>query len=388
VDFGLSAPEQALADRVRTFIDTELIPLEAQMAGDDGLPADVVRAAQAKVREAGLWAPDVLPEYGGLGFGEVEMLLLEMELLRALFPEYQPMWTMGIGWIKGVTMLYSGTDEQKERYLTPVVAGEQNLFYTLTEPTAGSDATDLRTTAVRKGDTYVINGVKSLASYSPDAGFAMVTAVTDQEKGARGGISVILVDTGTPGFRVSRVIDTMGPRKVAELAFEDCVVPVSNRLGDEGQGFSLGMGWINTERLYAGAYAIGRGSRILEMAMQYAEERVTFGQPLIDRQAIQWMLADSAIDLHTTKWITLQCGWKVDQGLDVRNETAIVKAYAANVIGRVADRMIQLHGGYGYTKDLPFERVYRESRTYRIEDGTDEIQKINLVRGMRKGWRP
>jgi acyl-CoA dehydrogenase len=388
VDFGLSPAEEALSDRVRAFVDEELIPLEAAMDGDDGVPPEVLRRAQDAVRALGLWAPDVLPEYGGQGLREVEMLLLEMELLRALFPEYQPMWTFGIGWIKGVTMLYAGTDEQKERYLKPVVAGEQNLFYTLTEPEAGSDATHLQTTAERRGKSYVINGVKSLASYSPDAGFAMVTAVTDPEKGARGGISVLLVDAGTPGFRVSRVIDTMGPRKVCELVFENCVVPAASLLGEEGQGFSLGMGWINTERLYAGAYAVGRGSRLLDLAMRYAEERMTFGQPIVERQAIQWMLADSAIDLHTTKWITLQCGWKVDQGLDVRNETAIVKTYAANVIGRVSDRFIQLHGGYGYTKDLPFERVYRESRTYRIEDGTDEIQKINLVRGMRRGWRP
>ncbi len=388
MDFALNPDQQSLVDRVRGFVEARMIPAEASMHGDDGLsPADL-QTLQDGVRELGLWAPDVLPEYGGRGLNEVQMLLLEMELLRALIPEYQPLWTFGVGWIKGITMLYSGTDEQKQRYLEPLVAGRMAPFYALTEPTVGSDATDLRTTAIRDGDSYVINGRKTLVSATPDQHFAMVTAVTDPAKGVRGGISVLLVDAGTPGFTIDREVETMGPRKVYEISFTNCIVPATALLGGEGQGFSLGMGWINTERLYAGAYAVGRGSRLIDMALPYAEERLAFGQPIMERQAIQWMFADSMIDLYTTRWITLQCGWKVDQGLDVRTETAIVKTHAANAIQRIADRCIQVFGGYGYTKDHPFERVYRESRTYRIEDGTDEIQLINLVRGYRKGWRP
>ncbi len=387
MDFDPTPEQRAIVDRVRAFVDERMIPAEAEITDDAGVSAARLRELQDAARSAGLWAPDVRREHGGLGLDDTTMILAEIEMTRSLFPEYQQLWVFGVGWMKGVAMLYEGSEEQKARYLRPIIAGELAPYYGLTEPEAGSDATDLKTTAVRQGDGYMINGRKTLASLTPDAGFAMVFATTDPEKRSRGGISCILVDVGTPGFTVSPPIRTMGPRKVVELTFQDCRVPLTNLLGQEGYGFQLGMDWVNTERLYAGAYCVGRGGRLVEMALDYAERRVTFGQPIIERQAVQWMLADSLIDLHTVRWITLQAAWKADRKQDIRTESAIVKAHAAAAINRVADRALQVFGGYGYTEQLPIERVYREARTYRIEDGTDEIQRINMVRGLRKGWR-
>ena len=388
MDFQPTASQKQMLDDVRAFVEREMIPLEAEVRDDTGLTPESLRALQAKGQATPYWMPDVPTEFGGRGFNVMTQLLMQMELTRALLPAFQPINAFNFGWCKGAVMLFAGTPEQQEKYLYPVLRNEKTTTFALTEPGAGSDGTGITTEAVRDGDRYVINGVKSLINGGSTADFLLLFCVTDPGKRARGGISCILVDRGTPGFTVSRRITAMVPTNLAELTFENCVVPTSQLLGEEGKGFQLGMQWVSTERLYSGVYCVGKGSRLLEMAVKYAEERTQFGQPLVDYQAIQFMLADSMIDVYTAKWATLQAGAKADRGEDIRTEASMVKAYGANAIGRVADRIMQLYGGWGVTGDFPIERVYRESRVHRIIDGTDEIQKVTMVKGLRRGWRP
>lgn len=388
MDFTPTANQQKLIDDVRAFVEKEMIPLESEVRDDSGLSPERIRELQAKAQATPYWMPDVPGEFGGQGLDVLTQLLMQMELTRAFFPAFQPINAFNFGWCKGAVMLFAGTPEQQQQYLYPVLRNEKRTTFGLTEPGAGSDGTGITTEAVRQGDHYVINGRKSLINGGATADFLLLFCVTDPGKRARGGISCILVDAGTPGFTVSRRIGAMVPTDLSELTFENCTVPVTQLLGEEGKGFQLGMQWVSTERLYSGVYCVGKGSRLLEMAARYAEERTQFGQPLIDYQAIQLMLADSMIDVYTAKWATLQAGAKADSGADIRTEASMVKAYGANAIGRVVDRVLQIYGGWGVTTDFPIERVYREARVHRIIDGTDEIQKITMVKGLRRGWRP
>jgi alkylation response protein AidB-like acyl-CoA dehydrogenase len=280
-------------------------------------------------------------------------------------------------------ILYSANEEQQERYLLPTINGDKISCFAITEPGAGSDARNIRTSAVRDGDEWVINGEKTFITFGDIADFVMVFAVTDKEKGAHGGVTCFLVDREA-GW-TSAPIPTMGQWGPASLSFQDVRVPHSAILGEEGRGFELAMRWIGRGRYLLPARALGACERLVEMGMEHARQRVTFGEPIANRQAIQWMIADSAVEIEALRWLVLSSAWQVDHGIDSRQSQSMAKLYGGVKANEIVDRVLQMHGGMGYTRELPVERWYRELRVLRIYEGTDEIQRRTISRNLLSG---
>jgi acyl-CoA dehydrogenase len=380
MDFGLTSEQRLILATVREFVTRELLPLEAdaQRAELDGrsFPEhDQVRRLQQKARTAGLWGLLTPEEYGGANLGMLMTALISMETSRALIP-----FAYG-GFADNI--LYVGNAEQKQRYLLPTIEGDRSSCFALTEPDTGSDATNIQMPAVRDGAGFVLNGRKVFITNGLDADYAIVFAVTDKSKGHKGGVTAFLVDRAM-GW-TSQPIQTMGAWRPAEMTFDGVRVPEENVLGEVGKGFQLAMKWIGQGRIIIPARAVGQAQRLLEMAIEYSRQRMAFGHPIADYQAIQWMLADSAVEIEQVKWIVLHAAWKAGQGGDARHEASIAKLAGAGMIWRVVDRVMQIHGGMGYTKEMPIERVMRDVRVYRIYEGTDEIQRRSIARNLLKG---
>jgi acyl-CoA dehydrogenase len=380
MDFTLSSEEKMIQQSVREFVRRELMPLEGDVLknereGRPGLDLEQQRELQEKAKRLGFWGINTPEEYGGANLGSVATCITLMEVGRTFVP-----FRFGGS---ADNILYYCNDEQKARYLLPTIEGTRRSCFALTEPGAGSDAGNIRMSAVKHGDEWILNGEKIFITGGNEADFTMVFAVTDKEKGAHGGVTCFLVDREM-GWRSER-IPTMGEWDPAALIFEDVRVPESHILGELGHGFDLGLRWIGAARWAIPAGAVGACERMLEMSLEHAKNRVTFGQPLAERQAIQWMIADSAVEIEATKWITLRAAWLADRGLDNRHQASMAKLYGANMANRVVDRMLQIHGGMGYTRELPLERWYRQMRVYRIFDGTDEIQRLIIARNLLKG---
>jgi acyl-CoA dehydrogenase len=381
VDFSLTDEQRMVQQTVRDFVTRELLPLEPEVlrnerVGKRGITAEQVRQLQERAKNMGFWGINTPEEYGGADLGPVMTALVYMELARTFVP-----------FIFGGSadnILYYCNDEQKQRYLIPTINGERRSCFALTEPGAGSDAANIQMSAERDGDSWILNGEKIFITNGNEADFTMVFAVTDRAKGARGGVTCFLVDREM-GWR-SDYIHTMGEWGPASLYFENVRVPSSNILGELGNGFDLGMQWIGQGRWIIGARAVGAAERLLQMAIEHANTRVTFGKPIADRQAIQWMLADSAVEIEAAKWLALRAAWQAEQGRDTRHLASMAKLYGAGMANRVVDRVLQIHGGMGYTKELPIERWYREMRVWRIYEGTDEIQHYIIARNLLKGY--
>jgi alkylation response protein AidB-like acyl-CoA dehydrogenase len=380
MDFTLSTEEKEVRDWVRTFVRKEVMPLEPEVlrrerAGQPGLSRDELRELQLKAKEAGFWGVQTPVEYGGMGLSAVMTALLQAELGRSFVPfEFGG---------NADNILYMANDEQQQRYLLPTIAGERKSCFAITEPGAGSDAKAIRSTAHLDGDEWVINGEKTFITGGNEADFTMVFAVTDKEKGANGGVTCFLVDRDM-GWK-SEPIPTMGQWGPAALVFEDVRVPQENVLGEVGRGFELAMAWIGRGRYLLPARAIGSCERLVEMAIEQAKTRVTFGEPIANRQAIQWMIADSAVEIEALRWLVLHAAWQVDAGLDSRQAQSMAKLYGGVKANEIVDRVLQIHGGMGYTRELPVERWYRELRLLRIYEGTDEIQRRTIARNLIKG---
>ena len=281
-------------------------------------------------------------------------------------------------------ILYYANDSQRAEYLVPTIEGERLSCFAITEPGAGSDAANIKTSARRDGDDWVINGEKTFITGGNDADFAIVIAVTDPAKGAHTGSTAFLVDRSM-GW-TSHFIQTMGEGGPASLVFDGVRVPGRNVLGEVGQGFELGMKWIGKGRYLIPARALGAAERLLQMAIDHANTRETFGKPIGANQAIQWMIADSEVELEAARWLVLQAAWTVDQNRDPRHSSSMAKLYGANMANRVVDRVLQIHGGMGYTRELPIERWYREARLWRIFEGTDEMQRLIISRDLLRGY--
>ncbi|MBA2390789.1 MAG: acyl-CoA dehydrogenase family protein [Geodermatophilaceae bacterium] len=380
MDFGLDEEQIAVRDTVRTFVQREVMPLESEClrnerAGRPGVSQEQLRELQDRAAASGFWGVNTPEEYGGMALGPVMTAIVLMELGRSFVP-------FNFGGIAD-NILYHCNEEQKQRYLLPLLAGDRKSCFAITEPGAGSDARAITTSARREGESYVINGEKTFITRGNDADFVMVFAVTDKELGADGGVTCFLVDRDM-GWK-SEPIDTMGEWGPAALIFDDVVVPAENVLGEVGQGFTLAMQWINAGRFTLPARAVGSCERLLQMGADYANTRSTFGQLLSQRQAIQWMIADSAVEIEAMKLLTLKAAWLLENGRDNRHASSIAKLFAGVKANEIVDRILQIHGGMGYTRELPIERWYRELRLLRIYEGTDEIQRQSIARNVLKG---
>ncbi|MCP3016998.1 acyl-CoA dehydrogenase family protein [Nocardiopsis dassonvillei] len=381
IDFSLSDEQRAVRDWVRTFVERELMPLENEVLRRErqgqppGLNAEERTRLRELARKSDFWGVETPVEYGGMGLDPVTAAIIEIELGRTFL-------TFKFGG-EADNILYHANEEQKERYLLPTIAGERRSCFAITEPGAGSDAKAIRTRAVRDGDTWVVNGEKTFITGGNEADFAMVFAVTDPDKGADGGVTCFLVDREA-GW-TSEPIDTMGERRPASLVFQDVRVPHENILGEEGRGFELAMKWIGKGRYLLPARALGGCERLLDMAIEYSRTRETFGAPIADRQAIQWMIADSQTEIEALRLLVLHAAWQVSVGRDSRHAQSIAKLFGGVKANEIVDRVMQIHGGMGYTRELPIERFYRDVRLLRIFEGTDEIQRRTIARDLLKG---
>jgi alkylation response protein AidB-like acyl-CoA dehydrogenase len=359
LDFSLGDEERQIRDTVRSFVQREVMPLENDVLRNErhglpGLDPQVVKDLRQKARDMGFWGVNTPEEYGGMALGAVMSAILAMELGRTFVP-----FSFGGS---ADNILYAANEEQKQRYLIPTIEGERRSCFAITEPGAGSDARNIRTRAEKVGGDWVINGEKIFITNGNEADFCMVFAVTDKEKGADGGVTCFLVDR--------------------EMGWKSSPIPT---MGEVGQGFALAMRWIGNGRFMIPARAVGAAERLLGMAIEHAKNRHSMGHPIADYQAIQWQIADSQVEIESAKWLTLYAAWQVQQGMDARHASSIAKLNGAVMANQVVDRVLQIHGGMGYTKELPIERWYRELRLLRIFEGTDEIQRRTIARNLLKG---
>ena len=370
---------QILLDSIRQFVNEALIPRENEVAETDSMPADIVE----QMKEMGLFGLTIPEEFGGLGVTMEEEVNIAFELGRT-----SPAFRSYIGTNNGIGsigILLDGTEEQKARYLPKLAAGEFLSSFCLPEPDSGSDAASLKTTAVRDGEFYVINGTKRFITNAPQAGIFTVMARTSREIKGAGGISSFIVEADTPGVTVGKRDHKMGQKgaHTADVIFENVRVPAGNLIGGkEGVGFKTAMKVLDKGRLHIAALSVGAAERMLADSLQYAIERKQFGQPIAEFQLIQGMLADSKAEIYAACCMVLDAARKRDEGLNVSTEASCAKMFATEMCGRVADRGVQIHGGAGYVSEYAIERFYRDVRLFRLYEGTTQIQQVIIARNM------
>jgi len=370
-----------LLDSVRRFVREVLLPHEQEVAETDQIPPAVV----AQMRELGLFGLSIPEAYGGL------QLTMEEEVRVAFEIAYtSPAFRSLIGTNNGIGsqgIVIDGTEEQKRLYLPKLAAGEIIGSFALTEPGSGSDAASLRTSAVRDGDHYILNGTKRYITNAPEASIYTVMARTDAARKGAGAISAFIVERGTPGLTLGKIDKKMGQRgaHTCDVIFENCRVPAANLIGGkEGVGFKTAMKVLDKGRLHIAAVCVGAAERMLEDALRYSMEREQFGHAIADFQLIQAMLADSKAEIYAAKCMVLDAARKRDNKEDISTEASCCKLFASEMCGRVADRSVQIHGGAGYVSEYAAERFYRDVRLFRIYEGTSQIQQIVIARNMIK----
>lgn len=381
MNFELDEEILFLKRNVRDFIQTEVEAVAMQIEDENQIPERILNLS----KEMGLFGLSIPEEYGGLGIGMVGKCALYEEIgqthngYTTLIGSHTGIGTVGI-----VDM---GNEQQKKKYLPDMASGERLGAFALTEPDAGSNAANLKTTAVKKGDKYILNGLKHYITNATEADVFTVMAVTDPEKGAKG-ITSFIVERDFPGFQVGAVERKMGLRgsHSAELIFEDCEVPVENVLGVEGQGYVNALKILANGRAGLASRNLGSCQKLLELSTRYAKERIQFGKPIIKNQAVSHMLAEMAVEIESLRSFTYRVAWMVDQGMKVIKEAAMLKLYGSEVYNRVADKAVQIHGGLGYIADYPIERFYRDARITRIYEGTSEIQKNIIAAQLEKEY--
>ena len=363
---------------LRRFVTDQLEPLSRQIDAT----GVVAPQAMARLREQGYLGMRLSPEWGGGGLDLSTYCLVMEEVARS-----HRAYTLMLDTTSGLTPIAierHGTDAQKRKYLAQLASGEWLASFALTEPDAGSDAAALSTRAVKVAGGWKIDGLKHYISAAHRAQVLMVLAVTDPALRARGGITAFLVDKGMPGMSVDRVDKTIGsdPIELGEVRFDACFVPDEAVLGQPGQGFAIAMGSLTSGRMGVSAACIGVADRLIELGVQYAKDRVTFGQPLSQRQSIQWMLADSATELAHARTMAYEVMRRLDAGEDVGSGPSMVKLFCSEMVGRVADRVVQIFGGSGLIRGVPVERFYRDVRHYRVGEGSSEIQRMMIARAL------
>jgi len=394
IDFEVPPEAKAIREKVRRWVHEECVPAEKELLA--GKPyKEVLGALRAKARAQGLWMPFVGKEYGGMGLGPLANALVQMELGESYLGALS-MNTQGPDDATIMTLIAHGTEDQKERFLKPLLNGEKRICYSMTEKAAGADATGMQTRAEKKGNsTYVLNGEKWFSSAASVADIALVMAKTNPDAPRHQQFSTFLVELPNPGYRIVRDIETMaahGPLSEilggghSEVKIENLEVPAENLLGGEGNGFNMGQHRLAYGRLRHGMHNVAMAQRALDMAAEHVTKRSTFGKKLSERQGVQWMLADCASELYIARLMLLHIAYKAEKGLDLRQENGIAKVFLANMVHKVVDTAIQLHGALGYSTDTPLARWYTHVRSQRLVDGPDEVHRWTTGRNVLKAY--
>jgi alkylation response protein AidB-like acyl-CoA dehydrogenase len=376
MQFGLTEEQESLRKVVRSFAEKEVLPNLMERDETSQFPHEIVK----KMGEMGFMGVIFPEEMGGAGMGYVEYVTVIEELSRVdgsvgiIVASHNSLCSNHI--------MLAGNDDQRRRWITKLATGEWLGAWGLTEPGSGSDAGGMRTTAVRTSNGWVLNGSKTFITNASYANCALVLAVTDKEKGTRGGISAFLVERGTPGFRSGRKENKLGLRAsdTAELIFEDCEIPAENLVGVEGEGFKDAMRVLDGGRISIAALSLGIARGAYDAAVKYAKERRQFGKAISEFQAIQFKLATMATELDAAWLLTMRAAQRKDAGLKVTRESSMAKLYASEVACRICDEGVQIHGGYGFIKDFPAEKFYRDVKLCTIGEGTSEIQRMVIAR--------
>ncbi|MBI2202673.1 MAG: acyl-CoA dehydrogenase family protein [Candidatus Rokubacteria bacterium] len=380
---GFTLPEELgrLRDQVRRFVRDEIIPLEQQLDPDAaGIPREDLARLSAKTKAAGLWALGAPEEYGGGGLDTFSMCVVLEEMAQHRMGLYNP--GCGVFGRYPPPVIWGGSRAQIEKYAVPAVRDGFETFFAITEPSGGSDpAGAIQTRAERRNGHWVLNGRKVFISHANEGRWGVVFARTDKAKG-RAGISCFIVEKGTPGFS-ARPIPVIRTSAIPnDVVFDECQVPSENLIGEEGRGLDLCFDLLVKQRFPYSACNLGVAVAAHRMAVAHAKQRSTFGMPLAHRQAIQWMLADAEVELRATRWLIWEGAWKADRGEDARIEASIAKLYSSEVLARVIDAAVQVHGGYGVSKEFPLERWYREARVRRIGEGPSEVHRMVIARSL------
>ncbi len=389
MDFALSDEHRMLKDLVARFVREELMPLEKAVLDREASGQGVVLTAKERApldrqsRELGLWGLDAPEDIGGSDMPEVALVGVNEELGKTVTPYVLPPDSPNLR-----MLMVTANAEQRAQYLAPYARGETISAIGISEPAAGGDPAAMTTSAVRDGNDWVINGRKIWISRAAEADFTILMAVTNKSKGARGGISAFLVDKGTPGFNILRRIPMIGGHFTYEIALEDCRVPASKLLGEEGQGFAPMQIRLSTRRLEMSCVCIGMAQRALDMMCEYAPQRVTFGAPLAERQTIQWWVADAAAKIHAARLMAYDAAWKVDQGRDARTEVSMLKVFATELAWDTLDKAMQTFGAMGMTKEVPLQLMAATVRNMRIYEGPSEVHRWVVARKLLRLRKP
>lgn len=375
MDFSLTEDQKMLRTMVRDFAEKELEPIAAQIDEEARFPAESIR----KAAEIGLTGTAFPEEYGGSGGGAMEQAVIFEEIARVCAATSVIL--IVTNELAGYPIYRFGSEEQKQRLLVPLARGEKLGAFGLTEAGAGSDVAALGTTATRQSGGYTLNGNKLFITNGAEADIIVVFATVDKSLGYRG-VTGFIVEKGTPGFSVGKLEHKLGIRasSTTELVFEDCFVPEANRLGDEGRGFRIALETIDGSRIGIAAQAVGIAQGAFDKALAYARERRQFGQPIADFQAIQWMLADMATQIDAARLLTHRAAYLKDTDLPFTKEASMAKVFAAETAMFVTSKAIQIYGGYGYIKDYPLERYFRDAKITEIYEGTSEMQRMTIAR--------
>ena len=376
ISFGLSDEQRALRDLARKFAEREIRPVAADYDERSQHPGDVI----AKAHEVGLMNPHIPEEYGGAGLPAFEQILVGEELAWGC----SGIATSIVANILGsLPVILAGSDAQKGEWLPPLIEEPLLCSFALTEPGAGSDVSAIQTTAVRRGDEYVLNGSKMFITNAGQAAWFVVFASTNPEAGHRG-LSAFVVPAGSDGVVVEQHLDKLGQRATdtSALAFQEVRVPVSSRLGEEGEGFKIAMRTLDLTRPGTAAGAVGVARAAFEHAVDYAKSRVQFGQPIAINQGVNFLIADMAAEIEAARLLTWQAAWLIDQGQRATLQSSYAKRVSADTAMKVTTDAVQIFGGYGYTKDYPVEKLMRDAKLLQIYEGTSQIQRMVIARNV------
>ncbi|MBT2667626.1 acyl-CoA dehydrogenase family protein [Bacillus sp. ISL-4] len=369
---------QQMKEMIRNFVEREVEPYAIQIEEEDAIPEHLVE----KAKDLGLFGISIPEQYGGIGLNAVGKATV-LEQLGRTHNGFVSLISAHTG-IGSTGLVKLASEHLKNKYLPEMAAGTKIGAFALSEPGAGSDATNLATSAEKKGDYWVMNGTKHFITNGPIADVYTVFAITDKDKGAKGGITAFLVERDFPGLIVGKKDKKMGLRGsyTSQVIFEDCIIPEENVIGEVGMGYISALKILGEGRVGLAARSVGSSGKLIELSAKYAKERIQFGKPIADNQAIQWMLADMATETEAARALTMMAAQKIDEGKKVIKEASMAKLFASDVFNRVADKAVQIHGGMGYMAEYPVERFYRDARITKIYEGTNEIQRLIIARNV------